>query len=113
MWVADHQGIVAKARVLCRIRDDEQLGLQDGVGANRTVDRRLAHPQAYFGLEPLPPLVDQIDDGNWSVADSRRDLNDFVEVRLSRRIKNIVPTQGVETVFLGAMKSGFQENFLI
>ena len=72
-----------------------------------------AHAQSDFSLEPLSTLVNQVDDRNGGIANGRRDSNDFVKIRLTRRVENGVPPQRVEAILFGAVQFGFQKNFLI
>ena len=57
-WAGDH-GVVAKALVLQRIRDDKGAIAQDGVAAKRDIARRLAQLHARAGFEPLAVFVHQ------------------------------------------------------
>ena len=59
MRVTRDQRVVCEAWVQRRVRDDKQAGLQDGMCADRAVDRRLAHAKPDFRLEPLAALIDR------------------------------------------------------
>ena len=100
MRLAGHQRVVDEAPVQRRVRNDEQPGLQNGVRANRAVDRRFTHAQSDFRLEPLAAVVDQIDDRNRRPADRRRHLDDLIEFSLAGRIENaIAPQRGKAELF--------------
>ena len=44
-------GSEAKREILCGIRHDEEITLQDGVGANRDIARRFANAEANLSLK--------------------------------------------------------------
>ena len=108
MRVARHQWIIREATVLRRVGDDEQAGLQNGMRANRAVQRGFANAQSDLGLEPLAPLVDQIDDRDRRAADRRCDLDDLVKVSLSGRVENAIAPQGAKAKLFGTVQVRFQ-----
>ena len=104
MRIAENEWIVAEAIVERGVRDLEQAGLQNGVRADRTVQRRLADPKPDFGLEPLPATVDQINDRNRRLANRRRDFDDLVEIGFPGRVEDAVTPQSGKAVLLGTMQ---------
>ena len=98
---AGDQRIVGEAPVLQRIRHDEEAGLQDGMGADRRGPRRFANPEPDLGLEPLPLLVDQVDDGDRRATDRAHDLDDRIELLLARRVEDSVGLQRGYAPILG------------
>ena len=75
-------------------------GSKHGAEADRAVERRLAHAKAHLGLEPLPALIDQADQGNRSLTGPGGKLHQSVELRLWRRVENPVAAQGSKPVTL-------------
>ncbi len=59
--IRDHQGVMREAFVLRRIGYDKQVGLADGVAAERDIARGLFHRDADSGLEPLAFFVHECD----------------------------------------------------
>ena len=108
MRVARDQRVVREAWVQRRIRNDKQAGLQNGMGADRTVDRRLAHAKPDLRLEPLAALIDEIDDGNRRPADRGSHLDDFIEIGLARRVENAVVPQGGQAILFSTVQRRFQ-----
>ena len=52
-----------------RIRDDQDVGLQDCIGTKRAISSNLIQLKADFRLKPYPLLIDESDDGDWSITD--------------------------------------------
>ena len=107
MRVTRDQRVVCEAWVQRRVGDDEQAGLQDGMRADRAVDRRLAHAKPDFRLEPLAAVIDEVDDGNRRPADRGSDLDDFIEIGLARRVENAVVPQGGQAILFSTVQRRF------
>ena len=54
-----YEGVIRKPLVQGCVRNNEQAGLRDGVGAKRDVPRGLGDISAELGFEPLALLVHQ------------------------------------------------------
>ncbi len=77
--LAGHQGVVGETRVSGGVGYDEQTPLQNGMRTDRDIERGLAHPEPLFRLEPLPVAVNEVDDGDGSLADERSHLDDIIK----------------------------------
>src|SRR5260370_19917885 len=73
-----HQETAHELFVRGRIRDDQNVGLQDCIGTERAVSRNLIQLKADFRLKPYPLLLDESDDGDWSVADKSGQMSNVV-----------------------------------
>ena len=104
--VARHQRIAGEARIGGRVGDEHELVLQDRLGAEGRLERRLAHAQTDLGLEELPPLRDQIDHADRRAADVGGELGDVVEHRLARGVEDVVAVQRLEATRLGILRAG-------
>ena len=89
MRLAGDQGIVARARIDRQVFDDEQIGFDEGVGANRTVQRRFTRFETDLRLEPLAVFRDEAHEGDRRLADLRREMHDVVKTGLGRRVENV------------------------
>jgi hypothetical protein len=63
-----HQETVHESSVRDWIGDNQNVGLQDCVGAERAISRNLIHCKADFSLKPYPLLIDESDDGDRGIA---------------------------------------------
>ena len=98
MGLAGDEGIVAEALVFPRIRDLEDAGVRDGVGAERDGSLGLPHAvEAVLGLEPLSVLVDQRDQRHRRTADLRRQQRQVVERPFRRGVENAIAPEGGQT----------------
>ena len=100
MRVGAHQRVVAEARIQQGVGHDEQVGLVDGVGAERDVARRLRHVHPDPRLEPLAVAVDEADERHRGAADLGRQQREIVEALLRFGVEDPVATQRRQTVCL-------------
>lgn len=105
MGLAGDQRIAREARVAGGVRDEEELLFQDRAGAERAVERRLAHAEADFRLEELAALADQVHDRDGRAADRRSECGDLVEPRFTRRVEDLVAVKGRQAGVLGVEAS--------
>src|SRR4029077_18206430 len=92
---------------------DEQVRLQNRMGANRTIDWGLTHAQSDLCFEPLTALVYQIDYSDRRAADGGCDLNHLVEIGLPWRVEDAVIPKGTKTILFGAMQLRFHRPSLV
>jgi len=92
----DHERVVAEALVAQRIRDDEELTLHDGVGAEGDAAGGFPGRDAHPRLEPLPVGVDEADHRHRRPADLRRQQRQVVERLLRLGIENPVPAERLQ-----------------
>jgi hypothetical protein len=92
-----HQETAHEPFVIERIRDDQDVGLQDCVGTERAISRNLIQLKADFRLKPYPLLIDESDDGDWSIADMSSQMSNFVEHLLAGCSQNSKATKTFET----------------
>ncbi|WP_241242024.1 hypothetical protein [Sphingobium algorifonticola] len=85
--------ISGKSGVVPRVGNDHEIVLEDCVRADGDVERHFARADAGFGLEPLPVLRDQIDDGNGRVEDFRGKPYQIVEFGLGRGVEDRIALQ--------------------
>jgi hypothetical protein len=100
MRILLHEGVAGKARILERIRYDEQAGLPDGLCAESCVEGCFLCACSDDRLEPLPVLVNKGDDRNRGLASPCRDLGDIVECPFRLRIQDGKAAQGCKTICL-------------
>jgi hypothetical protein len=99
--VAGDERIVGEAFVLQGIGHDERLvSIEQRVGAERVVARRLADRQADSRLEPLPLAVHQTDERDGRLGDERRNLRDVVVGLLRVGVEDVVAVQRIEARLL-------------
>ena len=94
---ADAQRVVERAPVRRRILDDQRPDLQDRVGADRLLDRRLGQDEAVARLEPLPRAVDQRDQRHRRLAQLRGKADEGVELRLFRGVQDAVAREALKS----------------
>jgi hypothetical protein len=58
-WIAGHQGVIGKARILTRVRDYQGVVTEDGVRAKGDIARSLYDWEPDPGFEPLPISLDK------------------------------------------------------
>jgi hypothetical protein len=80
-----------------RIRDDQDVGLQDCIGTKRAISRNLIQVNADFRFKPYPLLIDESDDGDWSIADKSGQTGDVIEHLLAGCSQNTKATKTFET----------------
>ncbi len=103
-------GIITETRVIPGIRDNEKVGLKDGVGAERDVAGRFRRVYAHGGLEPLPIRINQADERDGRAANIGGEAGKIVERRFRQRIENVVPVQNVDPLrFIGGQKWWFHK----
>ena len=90
---ARHQGVAPEARVAGRVRNVEEILLQDGLPAERALQGGLAHAQPDLGLEELAPVGHEVHHRNGGLAKFGGGLRNLVEVLLPRRIQQAVMCQ--------------------
>jgi hypothetical protein len=95
-----HQGVVREPLVPRRIGDDEEVALENRMGAERDVPRRLLHVDAQLRLEPLPVGVHEAHHGDGSPADLGGQQDEVVEVLLGKGVEEVIAAQGLEAGFL-------------
>ncbi len=93
MRIAEHQRVVAKTRVLQRIRYLEDLVAGDGVGAEGDLPRGLADVEADPALEPLTAVVDQRDQRDGRVAHLRGKRGEVIEGAVLGGVEDFVAQQ--------------------
>ncbi len=93
MRIAEHQRVVAKTRVLQRIRYLEDLVAGDGEGAEGDLPRGLADVEADPALEPLAAVVDQRDQRDRRVAHLRGKRCEVIEGAVFGGVEDFVAQQ--------------------
>ena len=93
---ADHVRVVREARVRLRVRDLQEIGLEDGVGGEGLVARGLRLGQADPGLEPLPVRVQEAHERDGRSADGGRDPREGVEIGFGRGVEDLGVPQRLE-----------------
>ena len=106
-FVPHAQRVVRHAFVLQRIGDLDEIAFEDDMAAQAGVDRGRAHPEPDLGLEPLPSLVDEIDNRYGRFANRRGDLDQFVEIALALGIEDTVAVQFAQPRFFLRMERRF------
>lgn len=96
--LAGHEGVVGEALVVVGVGHDQQLGLQDGVGAEGGVAGGLGRSDPVARLEPLPIAVHQAHQGDRSAAQLGGQLGHVVVGGLGRGVENLVAPQGLEPI---------------
>ena len=91
-----NQGIVGEARIEHRVFDDEHVVGQDRVVAERDLARGAILTQSAFGLEPLPVLLDERDEGDRHGEEFAGEAADGVELRLGLGTEDVELAQGGE-----------------
>ncbi|MEH0069202.1 hypothetical protein V6L77_00930 [Pannonibacter sp. Pt2-lr] len=86
-------GIVPRPLVRQGVRDQQSLFRKDRKAADRVFYRRLARFKAGMGLEPLPVLVDEADDGCGCLENRARELRDPVEPGFIAAIEDLIAIQ--------------------
>lgn len=93
------EGALTEAGVLCGIGDDEEVGLEDGVGAEGIFSRGMLDLCAGFGFEPLSVLVDEGDEGDGGLADLGCQLGEGIEFGFRGCIEDGEVPEDFEAVF--------------
>ena len=91
--IAGDQRIGGEPRIRCQVGHDEDVGLLDGVGADRDVAPGLADAEPGLAREPLPRLVHQADERDRHLADMGSDLHEIVEHGVCRGVEDVVAPQ--------------------
>ncbi len=106
--LAGDQRVVGEARIGARVGHGHHIALEDGVGAERKVARRLLHAgQAEVGLEPLALVVNQADQRDRRAGDLRGQAGEAVEQRLRRRVQHGQRAQARQALnFVGGQRRG-------
>src|ERR1035438_8887178 len=92
-----HQETAHEPFVIERIRDDQQVGLQDCIGTERALPRNLLQLKADFRLKPYLLLIYESDDSDWSIADQTSQTGKVVEHLLADRSQNSKAAKTFET----------------
>ena len=87
---ATFRQIRGEARVIRQVWHHHQRFLLDRVAAHRALQRMLALPQPKLALEPLAFRVQEVDHRHRRSAKLGRELAQFVEFPLGRRVENAV-----------------------
>jgi len=85
--------VLSEPGIQQRISDDEQVGLQNGMGAKGDVTRGFRHRRTHLRLEPLPLLVNEGNHRDGRFADARRELGQVIENRLRQRVQQVILPQ--------------------
>ena len=92
------QRIADESIVQKSVGNDHGVALQDGVDADRDVERKFTSPDSDFCLEPLPAICNQVHDRDRRAKSVRGQPHDIVEIRLPWRIEDSVTLEGGEPV---------------
>lgn len=93
------EGVVAKARIVQRVADDQGRCFGDCVSAERGVARCLVDEVcALKSLEPLSVAIDERDEADRRVADGRDDAGEVVEAALRCGVEELVAVEGREAL---------------
>ena len=95
-----HQRVADKPRVFSQVWNDGHPWQKHGIEADRAIQRRFLDTKTYLGLEPLPASINEADQGNRSLTGASGKLDQIVECRFWRRVKNPVAAQGCKPVTL-------------
>jgi len=93
MGLALNKRIVVEADVFQGIEDDEHIGPEDGVGAERNVSRGIGCIQTRGGFRPLPMFIHQADHGDRRLEDLLGQICEPIETGLLAAVEK---TQGVK-----------------
>ncbi len=93
---AGDQRVVVKALVAPRVRHHQDLGLQDGVPAERDVAPGLGGREASVGLEPLAFRGHQRHQADRHVEQPATQRDDGVEIRVGAAVEQVQGVEGVE-----------------
>ena len=108
---AGHQWIVGKPFILHRVGHHEQILLENGVPAKRIIPWRLVDGHTELGLEPLPVLIDERDEGDGSLADMGGQRGQVVQRAFRERVEQIIAAQRLKTkCFIRGARGGFHAN---
>ena len=91
---ARDQRAVGKPVILGGVRHDEQVRLENGMGAKGDVAGCFGRVDADFRFEPLPVCIDQADERNRYVADLCRESGQVVERVFGIGIQDLVALEG-------------------
>ena len=81
--------VVGETGVGQRVRHHQEVGVEDGVGAEGEPARGFGRREAHAGLEPLALGVDQAHERDRRVADLRREPGQVVERGLRRAVEHV------------------------
>lgn len=99
VWVAGNERIMGKAFVQPRVGNDQCFkGIGNGMAAKCKLAGCFPNLKSMTGLEPLPFIVDQADEGNGCPADLGRKLSQFVVVPFGQGIENVVLFEGIQPI---------------
>ncbi len=73
--------------------NDRQPWLEKDFRADRELDRRFPNPKAQLGLEPLAPVLDEVDDRDRRPTSPRGQPDEVVELGLGWGIQDSVSAQ--------------------
>ena len=95
MGLLNDQRIFAEARVLQSVRDDEEVTLLDGVGADGTFAGGFGHLNAKFGFEPLSVIVYQGEHGDGNLTNMGGNGDQVVKRLLGFGVENGVTIEQI------------------
>src|SRR5271166_3224886 len=95
--LAQDQGILAKARILQRVRNDEQILLLDGMRTDGQLQWRFTNLDTDGGLEPLAMIVQQRQHGHGRLTDVRSENDQSIEGFLGIGIEDCIAVQRGES----------------
>ena len=96
MGDTEDQRIIGEAPIQRGIRNFHETLFENGVRAQRTVDRCFTDAESDFGFEPLPAVIDQVDDRDRGLADIAGKPCDIVECGFNGCIENAVRAQRLQ-----------------
>ena len=99
-------------RVCAGVRNEENISMPKSLGAQRVVARQLPHVNAAPRFQPRSLPVDEGNGRRGCVTNSGRQLDEIVESLLTRRIKNAVADERLETRRFGPPTVDRDRHFL-
>ncbi|MBU0670238.1 MAG: hypothetical protein KKG32_09300, partial [Alphaproteobacteria bacterium] len=78
--------------VVQRIGNFDEIALQNDVTAKTRRQRGRPNTEPNLCFEPLPSLVDEVDDRNWHLANFGRNLDKLIDLALPCGIENAIST---------------------
>src|SRR3569833_2692924 len=101
LWFADDQCVVEEPRIEHRVRNLQQILTENGVRTERNLARRLAGAgEPVVGLEPLPLLVNETEQGDGRNTNQCRKQQKTNKKRIGGSIENIALLQCEQSLVL-------------
>jgi len=92
-----HQETAHESLVGDWIGDNQDIGSQNRMGAERVIARNLIQFQLDFGLKPYPLLIDECDNGYGGIAHESSQMSDVVECLLAGSSQDSKAMKAFET----------------